>query len=80
MHRKIAFILNVVFWVFIILFLTCNKDKTPTDPQLTSLEEEIDHTKCSKELEMCCLNSNFWMFASGNFWALHLGVPQFQAP
>ena len=50
---------EILFWVFIILFLTCNNDKTPTGPQFTSLEEEKDHTKCLKELEMCCLNSNF---------------------
>jgi CubicO group peptidase (beta-lactamase class C family) len=44
--RKTAFILNVIFLVFIILFSGCDSDeppKNPQDPPFESLEEEIDY-------------------------------------
>lgn len=43
MYRKIIFIAKIFCLTFIIIFSSCGKEETPTAPQFSSLEEEIDY-------------------------------------
>jgi hypothetical protein len=43
MCRKIIFIAKIFCLTFIIIFSGCDKDETPTGPQFSSLEKEIDY-------------------------------------
>jgi len=43
MLRKISIIANLFLLVFIVIITGCDKNKTITEPEFTSLEEEIDY-------------------------------------